>query len=127
VYENCSRNSNDGRRSFIRCAISSVVSPGPYEKSCLPTPFKEKQLRIYTTDTHEESPEMCDRMSLMLAFSVAQSSMSSQCFGRISFTLVCQSNTGTLDGREVVFLPFAKSSIKIPTALDRNALEQEAT
>ena len=52
--------------------------------------------------------------------------LQSELVGMISFTLVFQSNVVKPCGSAVVFFPKAKSSIRIPNALARKALEHDA-
>jgi hypothetical protein len=62
----------------------------------------------------------------MLAFSCAHGSINSNSPGKISFTFVDQLKSPRFAGSEVTFLPFEKSSIKMPMEADRKALEQDA-
>jgi hypothetical protein len=63
---------------------------------------------------------------MRLAFWLAQGSISSQSFGRMSATLVFQDKVDKPAGRGVVLRPCAKSSITIPREVATNAFEQEA-
>ena len=72
------------------------------------------------------TPDTCVRISIRLAFWLAQESMSFQSFGRISATLVFQVRFDRPAGRGVLLRPFAKSSITIPREAERKAFEQEA-
>lgn len=51
------------------------------------------------------NPDWCDRTSRIVAFRVAQSSMSFQSSGRRSMILVCQSNVSTPKGKAVWLRP----------------------
>jgi hypothetical protein len=74
---------------------------------------------------HLATPETCVRISIRLAFWLAQGSISFQSFGRISATLVFQVRVDNPVGRGVVLRPCAKSSITIPREAERKAFEQE--
>src|SRR6267154_5936180 len=74
---------------------------------------------------HRERPETWERISMRLAFWLAQGSISFQSFGRISATLVFQVRVDKPGGKGVVLRPCAKSSITIPREADRKAFEQE--
>jgi hypothetical protein len=75
---------------------------------------------------HRARPETWERISIKLAFSVAQGSISFQSSPRIWATLVVQDRVDKPTGRGVVLRPCAKSSITIPIEVARKALEQEA-
>jgi hypothetical protein len=75
---------------------------------------------------HLATPDRCVRISIRLAFSLAQRSISFQSFGKMSATLVFQVSVDKPAGRGVVLRPFAKSSITIPREAERKAFEQEA-
>jgi hypothetical protein len=75
---------------------------------------------------HRERPETWERISIKLAFSLAQGSISCQSSPRIWATLVNQDRVDKPAGRDVVFRPYAKSSITIPIEVARKAFEQEA-
>jgi hypothetical protein len=75
---------------------------------------------------HRERPETWERISIKLAFSLAQESISCQSFPRILDTLVPQPRVDKHAGRGVVLRPCAKSSITIPIEVARKAFEQEA-
>jgi len=75
---------------------------------------------------HRERPETWERISIKLAFSLAQGSISFQSFPRILTTLVAQDRVDKPAGRGVVLRPCAKSSITIPREVARKAFEQEA-
>jgi hypothetical protein len=76
--------------------------------------------------SHRERPETWERISMRLAFWLAQGSISCQSFGRMSATLVFQDKVDKPTGRGVVLRPCAKSSIRIPREVARKAFEQEA-
>jgi hypothetical protein len=74
---------------------------------------------------HRERPETWERISIKLAFWLAQGSISCQSLPRISATLVPQDRVDKPAGRGVILRPWAKSSITIPIEVARKAFEQE--
>lgn len=89
--------------------------------------FVSTNIRLnYETWAYLGTPDTCDSISRMEAFSVAHSSISFQSSGRRSLTFVCQSNVFTPEGRGVTFRPCAKSSIRMPTEPVTNAFEHDA-
>jgi hypothetical protein len=75
---------------------------------------------------HRERPDTWERISMRLAFLLAQGSTRFQSFGRISDSLVFQVRDDRPAGRGVLLRPCAKSSIKIPREAETKAFEQEA-
>lgn len=74
---------------------------------------------------HRGTPDTWERISRRLALSEAHSSMSCQS-GNKSLSRVCQVNSVKSDGSAVTLLPFAKSSIRRPSAVAQNALDTDA-
>ena len=75
---------------------------------------------------HLPTPDRCVRISIRLAFSLAQGSISFHSFGSISTTLVFQLRVDKPTGSGVVLRPCAKSSITIPREAERKAFDNEA-
>ena len=113
---------------------ASNASYGLHPRVCLPVyttchvydRLVARYLKMKMEVTHRGRPDWCDKMSRIVAFDVAQSSINFHSSGRMSTTFVYQSKRVTPAGRGVLFLPWAKSSMSIPTELDRNAFEHDA-